>query len=149
MAQETLDLSQYAPSSAASYGDVTGRFNQPVVARWWNDIFHEGKKQADTKYEQYLNNLNAQNEWKATQAAMAYDKYMSDTQVQRLVKDIKAAGLNPWLAVQNGVSTSGSTSAQKAGYSYKSSKVSKEGSDTGRNLALMLLATAKIIASLA
>ena len=47
------------------------------------------------EYEQY--NLNS---------ARNYDKYMANTQYQRAVEDLKAAGLNPWLAVQSSLNGS-------------------------------------------
>lgn len=102
----------------------------------------------ESDYESYVNNVNAENEWKATQSARAWDKYLNDTQVQRLVADIKAAGLNPWLAVQNGISTSGVTSSQKADYKY-SYKQEEKKADTGRNVALFMLAAARLLAVLA
>lgn len=111
--------------------------------------FFGGRDQSkfESEYEAYLNNVNAENEWKATQSARAWDEYMESTKYQRAINDLEAAGLNPWLAIQSGVQGSGSTSAQKADYKYSNYKEAKN-VDAGRNLALFMIAAAKLIAAI-
>lgn len=73
-------------------------------------------------------------------SARAWDEYMDSTQIQRRVKDIEAAGLNPWLAVQNGVSGSGAPSVDVGG-SARHKTSSKQSTSI---LGMLFLALAKI-----
>lgn len=100
-------------------------------------------------YQTYLDNLDRQNEFNAVQSARQYDKMIDDTKYQREMRDLQAAGLNPYLLINSGgISASSAPSGAKADYGKHSVNVkSKNGSDAGRNFALLLLAVAKIAAS--
>ena len=81
---------------------------------------HGAESSFESAYEAYINNLNNRNETIATQNARAYDKMMDDTKYQRMMKDFEAAGLNPYLLVNNGGISAGSIgSGAKADYGYK------------------------------
>lgn len=128
----------------------------------------EGPANIDTSYQfgDWITGRSAQKQSQANQAEMDYaewvrnqasakeqrqwEEYMSNTQVQRSMADLKAAGLNPWLALQNGVNgasvpnsskanvTSGKSSQYKRSENQKSSGV--------RDLSLLLFALARLAA---
>lgn len=75
-------------------------------------------------------------------SARAWSKYMDDTQFQRRVEDLKKAGLNPWLAVQNGISGSGSPTVDTGG----SAKNQTKSDQSMSALATLIMAIAKIFA---
>lgn len=95
----------------------------------------------ETQYEAAKVRENQAYERASIDSARAWSEYMDNTQIQRRVKDIEAAGLNPWLAVQNGISGSGAPSVDTGG-------TAQHGSSSGQSksgLSQLLMAIAKII----
>lgn len=74
-------------------------------------------------------------------SARAWSEYLDNTQVQRRVKDIEAAGLNPWLAVQNGISGTGAASVDTGGTAQHSHSSNQSKS----TLSQLFIALAKIV----
>lgn len=74
-------------------------------------------------------------------SARAWSEYMDNTQYQRRVADLEAAGLNPWLAVQNGISGSGAASADTGGSAQHQTRSGQSKTALG----MILLALAKIL----
>lgn len=102
---------------------------------WWNpiDFVLPGSSAIDTLFDsrgmhaaqkQFENQVfldNSAREFNANEAQKQRDweEMMSNSQYQRAVKDLKAAGLNPWLAVQqsgmSGNTPSGSSAQASSG----------------------------------
>lgn len=92
----------------------------------------EAKLQNDRAYERASIN-----------SARAWDEYMDSTQYQRRVHDLEKAGLNPWLAVQNGISGSGTPSSDIGG----SAKHQTDSNQSSNALASIVMQIIKLIAS--
>lgn len=127
--------SEYIPGQ---HYDYSAYYGDSGIPNWWmkmwgHDMSHQrdwDKTMEDRAYERA-----------SISSARAWDEYMDSTQVQRRVKDIEAAGLNPWLAVQNGISGSGTPSVDTGG-SAKHHTSSKQSSSV---LGMLLMALARFI----
>lgn len=95
----------------------------PVATSLSKALDIKGTQAAKTQFENQLFLDNSARAFNAQEAQKQrdFEKMMSDSQYQRAVADIKAAGLNPWLAVQNsgmaGNTPSGSSASSQSGQS--------------------------------
>lgn len=96
------------------------------------------------EYQYWLDQQDKMYERAAVSSARAWDEYMDSTKYQRMVKDLEAAGLNPWLALQSGLSAGGGSSTASTGSSARNHAKNESKSTLG-SLAMLLLATAKLL----
>ena len=101
-----------------------------------NNRNYERAKELDARnYEQHVRNLEYQRE---------------DSKYQRMVKDMKAAGLNPWLALQGGLSgTSAQSTPVTSTNNLSSGSSAKSQKEENTNaLGALLMAVAKVISKI-
>lgn len=131
---DTLTGNVMEPHDAVSFGDKISD---------WLGITHYHQD-----YDKYLSDKDKAYERAATQSARAWDEWFDSTSVQRRVADIEKAGLNPWLAIQSGLNISGNSSTAGSGSSARSVHSSKKDSNKLSQIAMAVMATAKLIAVL-
>ena len=141
----------------AASNDIGGNFGQSLSDFWSSSgqyvtgsdrWFNAYESAVDYDRNVALNRYN--NEFNAEQSKLARDwsEYMSNTEVQRRMADLKAAGVNPMLAFMNSASAAStpssaaaSASGAPAGSSTKAT-VKKEG--IGKTVANIVSTAVKI-----
>lgn len=131
-----------------THPDWNGRYPKyGTVSYYIAKAFSRDQKNAESKYQTYLDNLALRNEYNATQSARSYEKYMSDTQVQRAMKDYEAAGLNPYLLVNAGSVGSTSYGGTSIKSSYDRHREKKE-EKSNKQAGLLILGLLNLMARL-
>lgn len=81
------------PLTGPAYVDTTYQFGDWISGK--TSAKQAAENQARADYAEYLRNEAS------AKSQRDFEEYMDSTKVQRAMADLKAAGLNPWLAVQS------------------------------------------------
>lgn len=133
-ANQVPDYGTYTPSqweTSGFHGFMNGLSNI-FLGNWFKDreTSHALALQQDA---QAFNSAEAEKN-------RAWQQQMAETQYQRTVNDIKAAGLNPWLALQGGLSNTS--------YGSSAASSSPASSNGGDDLTKFLSSAVKVMASI-
>lgn len=117
LASGILQAAQGSKSAGGSSGGSYNRSSAQTVSNVaGNAASARSQAMANAANSSALSNWQAAAAYNAKQARIQREwaEHMANTQYQRAVKDMKAAGLNPILAVSNGIQGAGVTSGANA-----------------------------------
>lgn len=140
-AYKQMQLGDNPGSYEQFYKDYTGYGVNPYGLAGRIDNFFTGKQTASAEeYQRYLEAYNARIANEQTWAR-------EDSQIQRLMADYKAAGLNPYLLMSGGNLSSGVVSSQA--YRRKSPGNSAKSNNSGKKEVSAITSAIKAIAFIA
>lgn len=117
LATGILSATQGAKSASGSQGGSYNRSSAQTISNVAGNAASErSQAMANAANTSALSNWRAAAEYNAEQARIQREwaEHMANTQYQRAIKDMKAAGLNPILAASNGITGAGVTSGANA-----------------------------------
>lgn len=123
------------------YGDKyvsSGNSLGEKLTDWLGLTDHKGQ------YEEWKAQRDRDYERQSINSARAWELYLDSTKYQRAVKDLEAVGLNPWLAVQNGLNGSNAGSSTSTG----GKSTAKQSQDSNSVLGYLILALGKVLAAM-
>lgn len=128
------------------YKQYTGYSTNPYGIAGKIDNFFTGKtNSAEIAYQNYLADYEYQRNKADTSAANAITFAREDSQIQRLMQDYKAAGLNPYLLLNGGNISGGAVSSQAQRPEYKrGSSKSRSKDKTGEVISSAIKAIALV-----
>lgn len=130
--QWSTDTNQYYNYSSPTYQPYNN-FLDFITFGTYNKHIDNENAIAETNYNKNSQAAASALDQDRIDKARDYDIWFDSTKYQRAVSDLKAAGLNPWLAVQSGINGSGSTSAGTNNSSSSAKAVSSSSSkSTGK-----------------
>lgn len=130
--------------SSSSSASLVDSSVEPGTLEWLKSMAKEHPEYAEKLLDYYIDQSNVN-------SAREYDSYIRSHSYQMMVDDLKAAGLNPWLAL-NSLGASGGANIQ-ANNSTSSAQSTLNSKNLGNNkilamlLAALLGTTGKLIAA--
>lgn len=142
------DPYDYDPTAMNQYASTPMSTGQNLFSKIVAGL---GGPDQEAVYQRYQTMDDRAYERASINSARAWDEYMDSTKYQRMKDDLEKAGMNPWLALQQGISATTSSNtvpgSTAKNSSYKGEKESKS-TEAVKNVALTLFATAKLLAML-
>lgn len=125
------------------HSNLNGYGSGTDIGSWFAKTFGGYDKQAE--YQRRVEAENREYERQSIASARAWDEFVNTHKYQWAVADLKAAGLNPWLAAQGGLAGNQISSTASSANQTTEAKSSRESSKNV--LGQILGAVAKVVSA--